>query len=86
VLRPILAGADAILNNGARHRNAICAAWFRHATATSRRQRQGKLESDTCRRRHLGGSAGCRTPVQMRLTEADTRISLPLGHRVSGGV
>ena len=46
VLRPILAGADAILDNVRDIGNAICAAWFGKTNATARRLAQAKLESD----------------------------------------
>ena len=46
VLRPILAGADAILDNVREIGDAICAAWFGNTTATARRQAQARLEAD----------------------------------------
>lgn len=46
VLRPVLAGADAILDNVRDIGNAVCAAWFGHATQAARRLAQGRLESD----------------------------------------
>ena len=46
VLRPILARADAILDDVRLIGDAICAAWFNETTATARRQAQARLESD----------------------------------------
>ena len=46
VLRPILARADAILDDVRLIGDAICAAWFGEPTATARRQAQARLESD----------------------------------------
>ena len=46
VLRPLLARADAMLDQVRRIGDAVCAAWFGHSAAPARRLAQAALESD----------------------------------------